>query len=157
MTEPSGDGRRGHRDTMPRMDARRETEDDWDRIDRLTWRFARWALVFVIVWFIALDLLQEDITGIPLEFGFIIATALAVAIAVVDDRRRSRKASGTSMSALGRVVLLWVAVYLALSLTVGVLGGSLVAVGIIPIFGATLVAALVEFGRRLAEQSTQDR
>jgi hypothetical protein len=135
---------------------RRDDQDDWDRIDRLTQRVRRWGIVGIPTWLVSLALLHPGYTNLPLEIGFVMGCAIAFIVVVVDDRRRHGGTRG-QISARRRLLLIWVAVFLTLALIVGTLGRPGLAVYLIPFFGATLVAGMIELGRQVGEQAARSR
>ncbi len=121
--------------------------DDWDRIELLTRRVGRWMLVGIASWLVLLALLNEAWTGIPLEIGFVMASVLALIVVVVDDQLRRGPRRG-KMTPFARVLVTWVGAFVVLAIGISLSGGTGVAIVLVPFIGATLIAAMIEIGRR---------
>lgn len=130
------------------MNGQQHEPDDWDRIEQWTARVWRWMLVGIPTWLILLALLDERWSGIPLAFGFVMASVLALAVVIADDLRRRRGASRGGLTPFGRVLMTWIGAFLVFAFVIGSSDRSGAALVLVPFLGATLIAGLVEFGRR---------
>lgn len=128
-----------------------DVPDDWDWIENLTRRVGRWMLVGLLSWVILLALLNERVTGLPLEIGFVMASVLAFVVIVVDDLRR-RGARRGAMTPFMRALLVWVAAFLVLAIVISRAGADGVALVLVPFVGASVVAALIELIRRVMQE-----
>lgn len=128
-----------------------DVPDDWDWIESLTRRVGRWMLVGLLSWVILLALLNERLTGLPLEIGFVMASVLAFVVIVVDDLRR-RGARRGAMTPFMRALLVWVAAFLVLAIVSSRAGADGVALVLVPFVGASVVAALIELIRRVMQE-----
>ncbi len=124
-------------------------EDDWDAIDALTRRVWRWILVGVPTWLVLLALFNEEWTGIPLLAGFAMASVLALIVVVVADIWRGGRRRGRGLSPAGRALLVWAITFTVLAVLVSTGGRTGVVIVLVPFIGATVVAAFVEFTRRV--------
>lgn len=129
--------------------ARDRQPDDWDDIDRLTRRVLRWILVGVPTWFVFLALLDEEWTGIPLLAGFAMSCVLTLMIVAAVDIWRGGRRQGRGLSAVGRGLFVWAVTFTAFALLVAIGGRTGAAVVLVPVVGATVVTAFVEFARRV--------
>lgn len=109
-------------------------------------------LVGIVSWLVLLALLNEAWTGIPLEIGFVMASVFAFIAIVVDDQRRRGPRRG-GLTPFARVLMSWVAAFVALAIAVSLGGGTGVAIVLVPFVGATLIAGFVELGRRALARS----
>lgn len=119
--------------------------DDWDIIDRITKRCWRAILVGLPTWIVLLAAFSENVTGIPLQVGFTIATLLTIIVVVAVDLAKRDRTQRASLGKFGLGTIVWVIAFTILALILSRGGDIGLATVLIPFLGATLVAVFVVF------------